>query len=126
MKARALEVLERLYARVDGDLVLVSVGGIETAEDAWERIVAGATLVQAHTGFIYGGPGWPRRVNRALARRVHAAGVHSIQDMVGAGTRLSPNDSRISGAGGRSPAGTSDGPMLGNRKNAARRPSRVG
>lgn len=67
LKKRALEVLQLLHSQVNG-LPLVSVGGIETAEDAWERILAGATLVQAHTGFVYGGPLWPRRINRGLAR----------------------------------------------------------
>jgi dihydroorotate dehydrogenase len=86
LKARALEVLERLYARVGKTLVLISVGGIGTPDDAWERILAGATLVQAYTGFIYGGPAWPRRMNRALAQRVRAAGRSSIQELVGAGT----------------------------------------
>jgi dihydroorotate dehydrogenase len=86
LKVRALEVLERLYARVGKTLVLVSVGGIGTPDDAWERILAGATLVQAHTGFIYGGPAWPRRMNRALAQRVRDAGRSSIREFVGAGT----------------------------------------
>ena len=52
---RSLEVLRRLYARVGDRLVLISVGGIETADDAWERITAGASLLQGYTGFIYGG-----------------------------------------------------------------------
>jgi dihydroorotate dehydrogenase len=81
LKARALEVLERLRARTGGRLALVSVGGIETADDALERLRAGATLVQAYTGFVYGGPLWPRRVNRALARAVRAAGASSIADL---------------------------------------------
>jgi dihydroorotate dehydrogenase len=70
LKRRAVEVLRRLRARAGDDLVLISVGGIETADDAWERIEAGATLVQAYTGFVYGGPLWPRRINRQLAQRV--------------------------------------------------------
>ena len=72
LKARSLAVLHRLRSRATDGLVLVSVGGIESAEDAWERLQAGATLVQAYTGFVYGGPGWPRRVNRELARRLRA------------------------------------------------------
>src|SRR5215468_358492 len=56
LKERSLAVLRRLRGRVGDRLVLVSVGGIETAQDAWVRIQAGATLVQAYTGFIYGGP----------------------------------------------------------------------
>ena len=67
LKRRSLEVLKRLRARAGDRLVLVSVGGVETADDAWERLQAGATLVQAYTGLIYGGPAWPSRVNRGLA-----------------------------------------------------------
>jgi dihydroorotate dehydrogenase len=59
------------------DVVVISVGGIEDAEDAWARLAAGATLVQAYTAFVYGGPLWPRRVQRALGRRVRAAGSNS-------------------------------------------------
>ncbi|MGH3927917.1 MAG: quinone-dependent dihydroorotate dehydrogenase, partial [Pseudonocardiaceae bacterium] len=64
-------------------LVLVAVGGIETADDAWARIQAGATLVQAYTGFIYGGPLWPHRIHRGLARRAHQAGYTSISQAIG-------------------------------------------
>ncbi len=85
LKARSLAVLRRLHARTGGRLTLISVGGIETADDAWERIRAGATLVQAYTGFVYGGPLWPRRVNRGLARRVREDGLGSVQDAVGTG-----------------------------------------
>ncbi|MEV5746196.1 quinone-dependent dihydroorotate dehydrogenase [Actinoallomurus sp. NPDC052308] len=70
LKRRSLEVLRRLRDRAGDHLVLISVGGVETADDAWERLRAGATLVQAYTGLIYGGPLWPRTLNRALARRI--------------------------------------------------------
>jgi dihydroorotate dehydrogenase len=83
LKARAVEVLRRLYDGADGELLLVSVGGVETAEDVLERVRAGATLVQAYTGFVYGGPLWPSRINRELARRLNEKGITSIQDMVG-------------------------------------------
>jgi dihydroorotate dehydrogenase len=73
LKQRSLDVLRRLRARVGDRLVLISVGGIETGADAWERLQAGATLVQAYTGFIYGGPLWPRRVHRELAVLMRAA-----------------------------------------------------
>ncbi|HEY0193088.1 MAG TPA: dihydroorotate dehydrogenase (quinone), partial [Kofleriaceae bacterium] len=84
VKARALEVLRRLRARVGDRVVLVAVGGIETADDAWQRIRAGATLIQAYTGFIYGGPTWPRAIHRGLAARVRAAGLSSIAQAIGA------------------------------------------
>jgi dihydroorotate dehydrogenase len=69
LKARSLAVLRRLRARTGDRLALISAGGIESAADVDERLRAGATLVQAYTGFIYGGPLWPRRVQRGLARR---------------------------------------------------------
>ncbi len=81
LRARALAVLVRLRARAGDRLVLIAAGGIETPEDAWERLRAGATLVQAYTGFIYGGPLWPRRMHAGLARRARAAGLSSIGDV---------------------------------------------
>jgi dihydroorotate dehydrogenase len=74
VKARALDVLRRLRARVGTRCVLIAVGGIETADDALARITAGATLIQSYTGFIYGGPGWPRSIHRELAKKLRAAG----------------------------------------------------
>jgi dihydroorotate dehydrogenase len=86
---RSLQVLRRLRARTGDRLVLISVGGVLSADDVWERVLAGATLVQVYTGFVYGGPGWPRAVNLELARRTWDAGCGSIQDLIGKhGTRL--------------------------------------
>ncbi|TDC62154.1 quinone-dependent dihydroorotate dehydrogenase [Actinomadura sp. GC306] len=70
LKERSLDVLHRLRARTGGRLTLISVGGVETADDVWERLQAGATLVQGYTGMIYGGPLWAHRINRELSRRV--------------------------------------------------------
>ena len=83
LKSRSLAVLHRLRARVGDRLVLVSVGGIETADDAWARIQAGATLIQAYTGFVYGGPLWPHRIHQGLARRARQAGYTSINQAAG-------------------------------------------
>jgi dihydroorotate dehydrogenase len=83
LRERALEVLRRLHARAGGRLVLIAAGGIESPDDAWERLRAGATLVQAYTGFIYGGPLWPRRMHDGLARGARAAGLASIGEAVG-------------------------------------------
>lgn len=90
LRPRALQVLRRIHRNVGNSLVLISVGGIESAQDVWERILGGATLVQVYTGFIYEGPTWPARINRDLARRVRGAGRSSIQDLVGTGVPPSP------------------------------------
>jgi dihydroorotate dehydrogenase len=71
---RSLAVLRRLRERLGDELVIVSVGGVEDARDVAERLTAGATLVQAYTAFVYGGPLWPRRVQRGLARHLRDAG----------------------------------------------------
>jgi dihydroorotate dehydrogenase len=78
LRRSALVVLRRLRARAGDRLVLIAAGGIETPDDAWERLRAGATLVQAYTGFIYGGPLWPRRIHAGLADRARAAGLSSV------------------------------------------------
>jgi dihydroorotate dehydrogenase len=62
---RATEVLVRLRGRVGDRLALIGVGGVTTPEDVRSRLDAGADLVQAYTGFIYGGPAWPARMARA-------------------------------------------------------------
>jgi dihydroorotate dehydrogenase len=72
LKARALEVLRRLHSRTGDRLVLIAAGGIENADDAWDRLAAGATLLQAYTAFIYSGPLWPRAVHAGLTRKLRA------------------------------------------------------
>ena len=85
LRRRSLEVLRRLRERAGDRLVLVSVGGIESADDAWERIRAGATLVQGYTALIYNGPLWPHTVHRGLSARLREAGLTTVSDAVGAG-----------------------------------------
>ncbi len=81
VRARSLAVLRLLRERVGDRLVLVSVGGVQDADDVWDRLQAGASLVQAYTGFVYGGPGWPRRLHRDLAARMDREGVARIGDL---------------------------------------------
>ncbi|RNL79231.1 quinone-dependent dihydroorotate dehydrogenase [Nocardioides marmorisolisilvae] len=68
LRKRSLEVLRLLRSQVPGDMTLIGVGGIASAEDAVERLAAGADLLQAYTAFIYEGPFWPRKVNAAIAK----------------------------------------------------------
>ena len=68
LQERSMEVLQRLRAKVGAELVLISVGGIETPEQARERLEAGATLVQVYTSFVYEGPWLPSRLAKGVAR----------------------------------------------------------
>ncbi|MFJ4921732.1 quinone-dependent dihydroorotate dehydrogenase [Streptomyces sp. NPDC088725] len=87
LKARSLAVLRRLYARVGDRITLVGVGGVENADDAWQRILAGATLVQGYSAFIYEGPFWMRAMHKGLAARLAVSPYATLADAVGADTR---------------------------------------
>jgi dihydroorotate dehydrogenase len=86
LRERSLKVLQRLRARVGDRLLLVAAGGIETADDAWARIRAGATLVQVYSALIYDGPSLPSRIAAGLADHVTRAGLSNISEAVGRGT----------------------------------------
>jgi dihydroorotate dehydrogenase len=69
LRSRAVEVLRLLRDRLGPQPTIIAVGGISTAEDARERLSAGATLLQAYTAFVYEGALWPARLQRELTRR---------------------------------------------------------
>jgi len=80
---RSLEVLRMLRARMGEEPTLIGVGGIATVGDAVERLAAGADLLQAYTAFVYQGPAWPGRMNRALARRTPSSTLHASSVVTG-------------------------------------------
>jgi dihydroorotate dehydrogenase len=61
-------VLNLLHNKLKGKLAIISVGGVETAAEAQERLAHGASLVQGYTGFVYQGPFWARTINRAVSK----------------------------------------------------------
>jgi dihydroorotate dehydrogenase len=65
---RSSEIVRRLRSRVGRDLCIIAVGGVQTAQDAKDRLADGATLVQGYTAFLYEGPFWAARITRGLAR----------------------------------------------------------
>ena len=66
LRERATEVIRYLHQRSQGGLPIIGAGGIHSAQDALDKLAAGASLVQLYTGFIYEGPGLVRQINRAL------------------------------------------------------------
>jgi dihydroorotate dehydrogenase len=90
LRDRAVEVLRILRARTSGRIPLVSVGGIETSEDAWQRILAGATLLQVYTAFVYDGPLCARRMNRGIARRLRESEWSSLEEASGSDPKAEP------------------------------------
>ncbi len=78
---RSTEIIRHLYQQTKGALPIIGVGGIFTAEDAWEKIQAGASLVQIYTGMIYEGPGAAKAIVTGLKERMREAGVKELGDV---------------------------------------------
>lgn len=83
LRKRADEVVSLIYQLTQGSLPIIGVGGVFTAADAWEKICAGASLIQLYTGFIYEGPGVARRINEGLAAILKREGFRSLDEAIG-------------------------------------------
>lgn len=83
LRDRANAVCRRIYRRAGRRVPIIGVGGIFTAEDAWQRIRSGASLVQVYTALIYEGPGLVARINRGLLRLIEREGLSRVSDAIG-------------------------------------------
>ena len=86
LKALALEALRSFRSASGGEIPLIGVGGISNADDAWERIRAGASLVQLYSAMVYEGPGIARTIATGLAQRLKREGMANISELVGTET----------------------------------------
>jgi dihydroorotate dehydrogenase len=83
LKQISTRMIARLYQLTGGKVPLIGVGGIFTAEDAWEKISAGASLIQVYTGMIYQGPSIARDINEGLALILRREGFQHLDEAVG-------------------------------------------
>jgi dihydroorotate dehydrogenase len=83
VRARSTEIIRHLYRQSSGRVPIIGVGGIFNPEDAWEKITAGASLVQLYTGFIYEGPTLPRRIVGGLREKLAQHGLRNSAAAVG-------------------------------------------
>jgi dihydroorotate dehydrogenase len=83
LRSRSTQMIAELYELTGGRIPLIGVGGIFTAEDAWEKICAGASLVQLYTGFIYQGPGIANDINEGLAKILDREKFANLEAAVG-------------------------------------------
>jgi dihydroorotate dehydrogenase len=83
LKPLALDALRRFRRASGGEIPLIGVGGIASADDAWDRIRAGANLVQLYTAMVYEGPGIAKRIAAGLAARLSREGFGNIAEVVG-------------------------------------------
>jgi dihydroorotate dehydrogenase len=85
LKPLALDALRAFRSVSGAGIPLIAAGGIASVDDAWERIVAGASLVQLYSALVYEGPGLARRIADGLAARLSERGLSSIAEAVGSG-----------------------------------------
>lgn len=83
LRARSTEVVRHLSRQTKGRLPIIGVGGIFSAADAWEKITAGASLIQIYTGLVYEGPGIARRIVAGLTDRLAAKGMNTLSQAIG-------------------------------------------
>ena len=83
LRQRSTEVIHYIYQRTGGQLPIVGVGGIFTAEDAWEKLTAGATLLQTYTGWIYEGPWMVQRMMAGLVAKLEEHHLDTLSEAVG-------------------------------------------
>ena len=83
LRSRSNEVISLIHRLTRGQLPIIGVGGVFTADDAWDKICAGASLVQLYTGFIYEGPSVAKKVNEGLAAILRREGFKSLDDAIG-------------------------------------------
>ncbi|HEY0005513.1 MAG TPA: quinone-dependent dihydroorotate dehydrogenase [Pyrinomonadaceae bacterium] len=83
LRARSTKIVAELYKLTRGEMAIIGVGGIFNALDAWEKICAGASLVQLYTGFIYEGVSIARKINDGLAELLLKEGFGSLDEAVG-------------------------------------------
>jgi dihydroorotate dehydrogenase len=82
LKPLSTDVIRKLYSHLQGKILIIGVGGIETADDAWEKLVAGADLVQIYSVLIYEGPGVVREIIEGLADKVTASGCATLAEAI--------------------------------------------
>jgi dihydroorotate dehydrogenase len=83
LRQRSTEVIRFIHQQTQGQLPIIGVGGIFTAEDAWEKITSGASLIQVYTGWIYEGPWMVRRILEGLLHKLEEKGLTKISEAVG-------------------------------------------
>jgi len=84
LRQHSTEVIRFIWQQTQGKLPIIGVGGIFTAEDAWEKITAGASLVQVYTGWVYEGPWMVRRILEGLQAKLAQQGLPNFASAVGA------------------------------------------
>jgi dihydroorotate dehydrogenase len=83
LRTRSTEIIRHIFKQTNGKLPVIGVGGIFSVDDAWEKITAGASLVQIYTGLVFEGPGLTKTIATGLREKMEMAGMKHLQEAVG-------------------------------------------
>lgn len=83
LKDKSTQMISDFYKMTDGKMPIIGLGGIASAEDAWEKITAGASLIQLYTGLIYKGPDLLREIYEGVSDKLESHGLYSLKEAVG-------------------------------------------
>lgn len=83
LRHRSTEIIRYIWRQTKGEILIIGVGGIFSAEDAWEKITSGASLIQVYTGWVYEGPLMVRRILAGLSAKLRENGLTNLRDAVG-------------------------------------------
>jgi len=83
LRVRSTEIIRHVFRQTRGQLPIIGVGGIFNADDAWEKIAAGASLVQIYTGLVFEGPGIAKKIVGGLIQKIKKTGVRNLKEAVG-------------------------------------------
>ena len=79
------DVIKKFYKQLNGKIPIIGVGGVSSGKSAYEKIIAGASLLQLYTSFVYKGPSVAKDIKKELIQILKAEGVNNIKDIVGQG-----------------------------------------
>ena len=78
-------MIKKFYKLLDGKVPIIGVGGVNSGKSAYEKIIAGASLLQLYTGFVYRGPSTAKYIKKELIQILKAEGIKNIKDIIGVG-----------------------------------------
>jgi len=92
LRERSTEIIHLLYSHTNGKLPIIGVGGISNADDAWEKITAGASLLQLYSALIFEGPAVNKSINKGLIHKMKEHGYNDLNQVIGHSHRKSNSE----------------------------------
>ena len=78
-------IIKKFYKEIKGKISIIGVGGVNSGKSAYEKIIAGASLLQLYTGFVYRGPSAAKDIKKELIQILKSEGIKNIKEAIGAG-----------------------------------------